>query len=71
MTTIPAAANVGVAAAYGDWSEMRGAATQLAVNLTCIVVAVVTTLTLQRRRVPAPADDSATSVRTRAKPMRA
>ena len=27
---------------------MRGAATQLAVNLTCIVVAVVTTLTLQR-----------------------
>ena len=54
MTTIPAAANVGVAAAYGDWSEVRGAATQLAVNLTCIVVAVVTTLTLQRVR-PAPA----------------
>ena len=49
MTTIPAAANVGVAAAYGDWRELRGAATQLAVNLTCIVVAVVTTLSLQRR----------------------
>ena len=48
VTTIPAAANVGVAAAYADWSEVRGAATQLAVNLTCIVVAVVTTLTLQR-----------------------
>ena len=25
VTTIPAAANVGVAAAYGDWSEMAGA----------------------------------------------
>jgi uncharacterized protein DUF389 len=49
VTTIPAAANVGVAAAYRDWSEMRGAATQLAVNLTCIVVAVVTTLSIQRR----------------------
>jgi Domain of unknown function (DUF389) len=48
VTTIPAAANVGVAAAYGDWTEVRGAATQLAVNLTCIVVAVVTTLSLQR-----------------------
>jgi len=48
VTTIPAAANVGVAAAYGDWSEVVGAATQLAVNLTCIVVAVVATLTTQR-----------------------
>jgi uncharacterized hydrophobic protein (TIGR00271 family) len=48
VTTIPAAANVGVAAAYQDWSEVRGAATQLAVNLTCIVVAVVTTLAAQR-----------------------
>jgi uncharacterized hydrophobic protein (TIGR00271 family) len=48
VTTIPAAANVGVAAAYGDWNEARGAATQLAVNLTCIILAVVATLTLQR-----------------------
>ena len=48
VTTIPAAANVGVAAAYRDWSDMAGAAAQLAVNLTCIVVAVVTTLSLQR-----------------------
>jgi hypothetical protein len=37
-----------VAAAYGDWTEVRGAATQLAVDLACIVIAVVTTLTLQR-----------------------
>jgi uncharacterized hydrophobic protein (TIGR00271 family) len=48
VTTIPAAANVGVAAAYGDWSEAAGAIAQLAVNLTCIVVAVVATLSFQR-----------------------
>ena len=48
ITTIPAAANVGVASAYGDWSEAGGALAQLVVNLTCIVVAVVATLVLQR-----------------------
>ena len=49
VTTIPAAGNVGVAAAYGDWSEVGGAAAQLAVNVVCIVTAVVVTLSLQRR----------------------
>ena len=48
VTTIPAAANVGVATAYRDWDEVVGAATQLALNLLCIVGAVVVTLTLQR-----------------------
>ena len=48
VTTIPAAANIGVGAAYGDWSEVVGAAAQLTVNLTCIVVAVVATLSVQR-----------------------
>lgn len=48
VTTIPAAANVGVAAAYADWSEARGAATQLVLNLACIVTAVVATLLFQR-----------------------
>ena len=33
VTTIPAAANIGVAAAYGEWSEWRGAMLQLGVNL--------------------------------------
>jgi uncharacterized hydrophobic protein (TIGR00271 family) len=47
VTTIPAAANVGVAAAYGEWSEASGAAAQLAVNLTCVIVAVVATLSFQ------------------------
>jgi uncharacterized hydrophobic protein (TIGR00271 family) len=48
VTTIPAAANVGVAAAYGDWAEFRGALAQLGINLTSIVVAGVATLLLQR-----------------------
>lgn len=49
VTTIPAAANIGVAAALADWSEWRGAMAQLAVNLTGIVMAGVATLYLQRR----------------------
>lgn len=48
VTTIPAAANVGVASAYGEWDEVGGAAAQLALNLLCIVTAVVATLSLQR-----------------------
>jgi uncharacterized hydrophobic protein (TIGR00271 family) len=48
VTTIPAAANIGVAAALGD-DEIVGAATQLAINLTAIVGAGVAVLYLQRR----------------------
>jgi uncharacterized hydrophobic protein (TIGR00271 family) len=47
VTTIPAAANIGVAAAYGEWGAARGAAGQLAINLTGIVVAGVVTLAIQ------------------------
>ena len=50
VTTIPAAANVGVAAAYRDWDEWRGAALQLAINLSMIVVAGVATLAVARWR---------------------
>jgi uncharacterized hydrophobic protein (TIGR00271 family) len=49
VTTIPAASNIGVAAAYGDWDEAGGAAAQLAINLTSIVLAGVLTLFIQRR----------------------
>jgi uncharacterized hydrophobic protein (TIGR00271 family) len=49
VTTIPAAANIGLAAALGNWADWRGAMTQLAVNLTAIVLAGVTTLYVQRR----------------------
>src|SRR5213079_2813097 len=49
VTTIPAAANIGIAAAIADWSEWRGAMAQLVVNLTAIVLAGLTTLSIQRR----------------------
>ena len=48
VTTIPAAANIGVAAAYAEWSEWRGAMLQLAVNLSAILLAGVATLFVQR-----------------------
>ena len=49
VTTIPAASNIGVAAAYGDWGEAGGAAAQLGINLASIVLAGVLTLYVQRR----------------------
>jgi len=49
VTTIPAAANIGVAAAYGDWATAEGAATQLGLNLASICIAGLITLTIQRR----------------------
>ena len=49
VTTIPAAANIGVAGAYGDAGEALGAASQLAINLAAIVLAGVMTLFIQRR----------------------
>jgi uncharacterized hydrophobic protein (TIGR00271 family) len=49
VTTIPAAANVAVAAAYADWSECGGALEQLSLNLVMIVLSGVLTLSLQRR----------------------
>jgi hypothetical protein len=50
VTTIPAAANVGVAAAYRDWEEWRGAALQLGINLSMIVASGVGTLLVARWR---------------------
>ena len=44
VTTIPAAANVGIAAAYGDWPAFRGSLAQLAVNLAGILLAGTATL---------------------------
>jgi len=49
VTTIPAAANIGVAAATGDWHEWLGAMEQLSLNLTAILIAGTATLLLQRR----------------------
>ena len=47
VTTIPAASNVGVASAYGEWDAAWGAVQQLAINLAGIVVAGVVTLAIQ------------------------
>ena len=49
VTTIPAASNVGVAAAYGEWGEAAGALGQLAINLSAITIAGSLTLYIQRR----------------------
>lgn len=49
VTTIPAAANIGVAFAYEDWSSWRGSMLQLAVNLAGILVSGVLTLYVQRK----------------------
>lgn len=48
VTTIPAAANIGVSAAYQDWSSWRGSQEQLAINLGTICVAGILTLLVQR-----------------------
>lgn len=49
ITTIPAAANIGVALADRDWTEMRGAAVQLAANVVSLVLAGTLTLELRHR----------------------
>lgn len=63
VATIPATANIGLAAAYAEWSEVAGAALQLAVNLAAIVLAGIGVLYLQRilyvRRRRAHLSDSA------------
>jgi uncharacterized hydrophobic protein (TIGR00271 family) len=48
VTTIPAAANVGVAAAYGDWESFGGSLEQLGLNIAFLLVAGILTLGVQR-----------------------
>jgi uncharacterized membrane protein len=51
VTTIPAAANVGVAAVYGDWEAAAGAAAQLVINLLAIIASGIGVLwVIQRAR---------------------
>ncbi|WDZ87865.1 DUF389 domain-containing protein [Micromonospora cathayae] len=61
VTTVPAAANVAVALAYGVWHEAAGSALQLLINLCAIVLAGLLTLVVQQtwwwrvaRRSPGP-----------------
>ena len=48
VTTIPAAANVGIAAAYDDGDSFRGSLSQLAINIAALLIAGTLTLGLQR-----------------------
>jgi uncharacterized hydrophobic protein (TIGR00271 family) len=49
VTTIPAAANIAVAGVYENWSELGGAASQLAINLGALVLGGVARLYVQHR----------------------
>jgi uncharacterized hydrophobic protein (TIGR00271 family) len=49
VTTIPAAANIGIAAAYGDAESWAGSMGQLAINILAILGAGTATLIIQRR----------------------
>jgi uncharacterized hydrophobic protein (TIGR00271 family) len=48
VTTIPAAANIGVSAAYADWSAFGGSVAQLGINLAALCISGVATLLVQR-----------------------
>lgn len=48
VTTIPAAADVAVSAAYGDGATFRGSLGQLAINIASLLVAGILTLSVQR-----------------------
>jgi uncharacterized hydrophobic protein (TIGR00271 family) len=48
VTTIPAAANIGLTAAYQDWDSWRGSVEQLVINLGSIVLAGTAVLYVQR-----------------------
>jgi uncharacterized hydrophobic protein (TIGR00271 family) len=48
VTTVPAAANIAVAAAYANTAELYGASRQLGINLVMLLVAGAATLSAQR-----------------------
>jgi uncharacterized hydrophobic protein (TIGR00271 family) len=49
VTTIPALGNIGVAIAYGDWSELSGSASQLGINLLGLFGGGISRLYVQRK----------------------
>ena len=50
ITTIPAAADIGLALSYGNWGSVGGAAGQLALNIVSLLVSATLMLGFQRRR---------------------
>ena len=61
VTTIPAAANIGLSIAYGDWAKAEGSIYQLLLNVVVLIVVGALVMRLQRRfwrsrsGTPAPA----------------
>ena len=49
VTTIPAAADMGVSAAFGSWKEARGSTIHLILNVVLLTLVGATTLVIQRR----------------------
>jgi uncharacterized hydrophobic protein (TIGR00271 family) len=49
VTTIPAAADIGVSAAFTSWRELRGSALQLLLNVVLLIVVGAVVLRFQRR----------------------
>ena len=50
ITTIPAAAEIGLSLSYGDWSTVAGAAGQLGLNIGSLLISATLMLGFQRRR---------------------
>ena len=48
VTTIPAASDIGVASAFGSWSEARGSLLQLLLNIVVLIVVGLLTLRFVR-----------------------
>jgi hypothetical protein len=48
VTTVPAAADIGLSAAYGSWSLVRGSTVQLLVNVILLIAVGAAGLSLQR-----------------------
>lgn len=48
VTTIPAASDIGVASAFGSWSEARGSLVQLLLNIIILIVVGLMTLKVMR-----------------------
>jgi uncharacterized hydrophobic protein (TIGR00271 family) len=49
VTTIPAAADMGVSAAFGSWKEARGSTTQLILNVVLLILVGALSLVVQHR----------------------
>jgi uncharacterized membrane protein len=61
VTTIPAAASVGISIAYSSWREARGSAFQLLLNVVLLIVVGAVGLRAQRsiwRRRPSGLPDT-------------